>query len=73
MQLFKTNTNVSKKVFSLISVTLLALWSQDLKAFNENELYYLILIYHIDFHISRFKLRPHESWSKHNANALGRH
>lgn len=51
-------------------VTLHALQSKDIHTFNENGLHYLILIHHIDFHVSGFKLGPHESRSKHNADAL---
>ncbi len=50
-----------------------AIRSKDLHTFKENGLHYLILIHHIDFHVSGFKLGPHESWSKHNADALSWH
>lgn len=40
---------------------------------QKDEFYNLVLIDHMNRHISRLNLRPQQGWAEHDSHALGRH
>lgn len=46
---------------------------EDLSALDEDELYDLVLVDHVDRHVSSVQLRPHQRWAEHDADALSGH
>lgn len=44
-----------------------------MSALDEDELYDLVLVDHVDRHVSSVQLRPHQRWAEHDADALSGH
>lgn len=53
--------------------TLLPVQVEDFSALDEDELHDLVLVDHVDRHVSCVQFRPHKCRAKHNANALSGH
>lgn len=44
-----------------------------MSALDEDELYDLVLVDHVDRHVSSVQLGPHQRWPEHDADALSGH
>lgn len=55
------------------SFTLLPVQVEDLSALDEDKLHDLVLVHHVDRHISCVQLGPHQCWPEHDADALSGH
>lgn len=46
---------------------------EDLTALDEDELHNLVLVYHVDCHVSCIQFRPHQCWAKYDTETLSGH
>ena len=46
---------------------------EDFLALDEDELHNLVLVDHVDCHVPRVQLGPHQRWAKHDADSLSGH
>lgn len=46
---------------------------EDVLALSEDELHHLVLVHHVDCHVSSVQLRPHQRRPEHDTKALSGH